>query len=207
MRKIVLTALLVVLLLPFEVYSQGCAAIYAKKISINQGVRDTVDFSATELNNGIQMQCGQTYLLGAETFAPGGSSSYVFEQIPYEPPVPFDLGGTVASYAGQLCNSDDTWGSLFSLNYGHPPQPGIPDFTFDFYGQTYQYAVVGANGLISFDINNPNCVTPPGENCKHCQFTQEGSGPVPNANRYKNCIMAPYYDIIFTTWQATWQSG
>ena len=65
MRKIVLTALLVVLLLPFEVYSQGCAAIYAKKISINQGVRDTVDFSANELNNGIQMQCGQTYLLGA----------------------------------------------------------------------------------------------------------------------------------------------
>ena len=34
MRKIVLTALLVVLLLPFEVYSQGCAAIYAKKIAI-----------------------------------------------------------------------------------------------------------------------------------------------------------------------------
>ena len=199
MRKIVLTALLVVLLLPFEVYSQGCAAIYAKKISINQGVRDTVDFSANELNNGIQMQCGQTYLLGAETFAPGGSSSYVFEQIPYEPPVPFNLGGTVASYAGQLCNSDDTWGSLFSLNYGHPPQPGIPDFTFDFYGQTYQYAVVGANGLISFDINNPNCVTPPGANCKHCQYTQEQSGPIPNPSRYKNCIMAPYYDIIFTS--------
>lgn len=198
MRKIVLTALLIVSFLPFEVYSQGCAAIYAKKISINQGgVRDTIDFSATELNNGIQMQCGQTYLLGAETFAPGGSSSYVFEQIPYEPPVSFNLGGSVASYAGQLCNSDDTWGSLFSLNYGHPPQPGIPDFTFDFYGQTYQYAVVGANGLISFDIDNPNCVTPPGANCKYCEYTQEGLGPVPNPNRYKNCIMAPYYDIIF----------
>ncbi len=196
MRKIVLTALLVVLLLPFEVYSQGCAAIYAKKISINQGVRDTVDFSANELNNGIQMQCGQTYLLGAETFAPGGSSSYVFEQIPYEPPYLFNSG------TEYILPRDDCWGMLMNFGFNRPPEPpGTPEFKFSFYGESHNFCVIGSNALLSFDLSVQS-LTPDCES--GCSFSQGSSGPLPNANRYKNAIYGPYHDIHFLASRPTY---
>ena len=178
--------------------AQGCAGIFIKKwVQRTDGTDTLVDYSATELNNGIQLQCNDNKYLAADIFLPGGGSTeYTVESIPYDPPVAFNLGN---SYASQLCNNDDRWGTVFSLNYGFPPDPNIPNFTFDFYGVTYPQAVIGANGLISFDYTNPNCFTQnPAAGCTFCQYTQEGSGPIPNTGRYRNCIMAPYYDINFS---------
>lgn len=200
MRKIALISFICCLCSFNLAIGQGCAAVYAKKIKVQNGVTDTIDFSAQELNNGIQMQCGETYMLGADIFLPGGGTTqYEVEQIPYTPPVSYTIDGQGTSYASSLCNSDDAWGNLITLNYGYVSgDPDVPNFTFDFYGQTYPYAVIGANGLISFDYTNPDCVTPYGAtSCKHCQYTQEGLGSIPRANRYRNCIMAPYYDINF----------
>ncbi|MEE0909657.1 MAG: hypothetical protein UIQ51_02660, partial [Bacteroidales bacterium] len=173
--------------------AQGCAGIFIKKwVQRTDGTDTLVDYSATELNNGIQLQCNDNKYLAADIFLPGGGSTeYTVESIPYNPPIAFNTGN---SYAAQLCNTDDTWGTVFSLNYGYPPDPNIPNFTFDFYGVTYPMAIIGANGLISFDYTNQNI----NGGCDHCQYTQEGSGPIPNTNRYRNCIMAPYYDITFT---------
>ncbi len=181
-----------------NVLGQGCAAIYPKKIEINQtGGMDTIDYSAEELNNGIQMQCGETYYVGADIFLPGGGTTeYMVESIPYEPPFPFNSG---TSYAASLCNSDDKWGALVNLNYT-TTDPNAPPFTFDFYGTTYGSAIIGANGLISFDITNPEVTGgDPYAGCHGCSFTQEGLGPIPNPARYKNCIMVPYYDITFSS--------
>lgn len=181
-----------------NIFGQGCAAIYPKKIEINQtGGMDTIDYSAEELNNGIQMQCGVTYYVGADIFLPGGGTTeYTVESIPYEPPFPFNSG---TSYAASLCSSDDTWGQIINLNYT-TTDPNAPPFTFDFYGVTHPFAVIGANGLISFDYTNPQCVTnDPTQGCTSCSYTQETLGPIPNPSRYKNCIMAPYYDIIFSS--------
>ncbi len=140
------------------------------------------------------MQCGQTYYLGADVFLPGGGTTeYVTEEIPYNPPFAFNSG---TSYASYLCNQDDAWGQVFSLNYGNPSSPDYPDFTFDFYGETYAFAIIGANGLISFDWQNPT-ITNNGQGCANCSYTQERLGAVPNTSRFKNCIMAPYYDINF----------
>jgi hypothetical protein len=173
--------------------AQGCASILIKKAVTNPNGTDTlVDFSAAELNNGIQLQCGVDNYIAADIFLPGGGTDqYVVESIPYNPPIAYNTGN---SYAAQLCNSDDNWGTVFSLNYGYPPNPNIPNFTFDFYGVTYPMAIIGANGLISFDYTNQNI----NGGCDYCQYTQEDSGPIPNTNRYRNCIMAPYYDITFT---------
>ena len=172
-----------------SVYGQGCASIIIKK-SVTQpnGVDTLIDFTAAELNNGIQLQCGIDNYIAADIFFPGGGTDqYEVESIPYNPPLAYNSGN---SYASQLCNNDDRWGTVFSLNYGFPPNPNVPNFTFDFYGVTYPMAVIGANGLISFDYTNPDCFTQnPASGCTYCAYTQEGNGAVPTGSRYKNCIM------------------
>ena len=110
---------------------QGCVDMTIKRL-VNF---DTVDFTATQYNNGIQLTCDFPQdTLTVIVFAPGTyteSTPYYWEEIPFDPPCPFDQGIQVPGLT-----SDDVWGSMVSLNYATPGAT-IP-FTFDFYGETYR---------------------------------------------------------------------
>ena len=197
MRKIALISFICCLFSVNLAIGQGCAAVYAKKISINNNVVDTADFTALELNNGIQMQCGEVYMLGAETFAPGGSSNYVYEQIPYEPPFQFNSG------TEYILPRDDCWGMVMSLGFNRPPEPaGTPDFRFSFYGNSYTHCVIGSNALLSWDLSVQSQTTACENGCSYSQGQQ--SGPLPNPARYKNCVYGPYHDIHFLASRPTY---
>lgn len=174
-----------------EAVGQGCVDMSIKRL-VNG---DTIDFTAAQYNNGIQLTCDFPQdTLTVTIFAPGyfvtpgsNESPYYWEEIPYEPPVPFNQGIQVPGL-----NGDDNWGSMVSLNYA-TPGADIP-FTFDFYGETYQNCQIGSNGLISFFKPGFGQLYPEGSGCS---FSQDEFGPFPNSQRYRNCIMVPYYDIIF----------
>lgn len=171
---------------------QGCVDMGIKRL-VNF---DTVDFTGAQYNNGIQLTCDFPQdTLTVVVFAPGyfvtpgsNESPYVWEEIPFDPPCPFNQGIQVPGLTG-----DDNWGSVVSLNYA-TPGAAIP-FTFDFFGETYENCQIGSNGLISFFKEGFGTVYTPGS---YCEFNQDNLGPFPNAERYKNCIMVPYYDIIFS---------
>ncbi len=191
MKKICLLLLGILLFGVAEVNAQGCAAVYARKVAMNaNGQLDTTDFTAAELNNGIQMQCGMEYYLIAETFAPGGSSNYVYEEIPYNPPFAFNSG------TEYVLPRDDCWGMIMSLGFNRPPEPpGTPNFQFSFYGNSYSSCVIGSNGLLSFDLSEAS-QTPACE--KTCSYSQgEGGTTIPSTSRYKNAVYGPYHDIYF----------
>ena len=59
--------------------------------------------------------------------------------IPYAPPFSFTAGTTI--FAGM----DDSWTGVLPI-----------PFDFCFYGNTYDEIVVGANGLITFDVTRAN---------------------------------------------------
>ncbi len=170
---------------------QGCVDMGIKRL-VNF---DTVDFTATQYNNGIQLTCDFPQdTLTVVVFAPGyfvspgsNESPYVWEEIPFNPPCPFNQGIQVPGLT-----SDDVWGSMVSLNYA-TPGASIP-FTFDFYGETYENCQIGANGLIAFFKEGFGQQYTQGSNCS---YTQENNGPIPTGSRFKNCIMVPYYDINF----------
>lgn len=172
---------------------QGCVDMGIKRL-VNF---DTVDFTGAQYNNGIQLTCDFPQdTLTVVVFAPGyfvtpgsNESPYYWEEIPFDPPCPFNEGIQVP---GLLY--DDCWGSLVSLNYA-TPGAAIP-FTFDFFGETYENCQIGANGLISFFKEGIGQTYPVSVNGQ-CSYSQDGLGPFPNAQRYKNCIMVPYYDINF----------
>jgi gliding motility-associated-like protein len=171
---------------------QGCVDMSIKRL-VNG---DTIDFTGAQMNGGIQLTCDFPQdTLTVVVFAPGyfvtpgsNESPYYWEEIPYDPPVPFNQGIQVPGL-----NGDDNWGSMVSLNYA-TPGAAIP-FTFDFYGETYQSCQIGSNGLISFF--KPGFGTQYAEG-SGCSYSQDNFGPFPNPQRYKNCIMVPYYDIIFS---------
>ena len=166
---------------------QGCVDMSIKRL-VNF---DTVDFTATQYNNGIQLTCDFPQdTLTVVVFAPGTFSStspYYWEEIPFDPPCPFNEGIQVPGLTG-----DDNWGSMVSLNYA-TPGAAIP-FTFDFFGETYENCQIGSNGLISFFKEGFGTLYQQGSNCS---YSQDDLGPFPNDARYKNVIMVPYYDIIF----------
>ncbi len=88
----------------------------------------------------IQLECdtGQVTLEAHSNFHE--TTSYRVERIPYS--VSSGLGGGLNN---QNITSDDVWAPS-STNIG---------FDFCFYGQTYTHFLVGANGKVTFDINDP----------------------------------------------------
>ena len=101
----------------------------------------------------------------------GETTEYEVDSILYAPPYPF-TGGTSA-----FVGTDD----IFS------PVIQIP-FDFCFYGNNYNQLVIGANGLISFDINLANM---------GCNWMY--SGNIPSAptitGPFENSIHGAYHDI------------
>jgi gliding motility-associated-like protein len=121
----------------------------------------------------VSLPCGTNCTsLTANYFQTGSTTSYTVGSIPYAPPFPF-TGGTQL-----FINQDDIWGDVITL-----------PFTFCFYGNSYTRAVIGANGLITFDLTQAN---------QTCEWSYTASIPTPgppSAGIYNNSINGAYHDI------------
>jgi hypothetical protein len=110
---------------------------------------------------------GSCASLVAVPFETGATSSYEVNSIPYNPPYPFNAG--IPAFVG----IDDIWSDIIPL-----------PFNFCFFGNTYNQIVIGANGLITFDITNANMYCP-------WPFTNS----IPNPALPLNSISGAYHDI------------
>ncbi|QYJ68987.1 choice-of-anchor J domain-containing protein [Flavobacterium litorale] len=109
------------------------------------------------------------YELSANYYQLKGTDSYAVESIDYAPPYPF-LGGTELNV-----NTDDIWSPVVDL-----------PFEFCFYGETYNEAKVGSNGVVQFGEN----MTDGG----FCPWSFDES--VPDANfPILNAIYGVYQDV------------
>ena len=94
------------------------------------------------------------------------TSSYTVASIPYTP-LPYNKGTDL------LVGIDDIFSGVLNLG-----------FNFCFYGTNYNQCVLGANGLISFDLSLAN------------QFNIWNTGTaIPNTGDHTNLITCPYHDI------------
>ncbi len=117
----------------------------------------------------VALPCGTNCTnLTATFFQSGNTTSYGVAPIAY---TPFSYTAGTAT----LVNTDDVWSGVINL-----------PFTFCFFGNSYTQVVIGANGLISFDV---------AEAGQYCVWDITGAGTLPTTNVYGNCIMGPYHDI------------
>ena len=109
--------------------------------------------------------------LEASLLFTGETTSYAVDSIEYAPPYPF-AGGTPL-----FVGIDDIFSEVIEL-----------PFDFCFYGNMYNQIVVGANGLISFDVANAGA---------YCAWGFNLTIPTgdPTAVPYPNSINGAYHDI------------
>ena len=128
--------------------------------SIDVGAADTIDCFSDPC-----VELTATFLQTGET------TSYEVDSIPYAPPFPF-TGGTPL-----FIGTDDIFSDTIQL-----------PFEFCFFGNTYDFIIVGANGVLSFDIANA------GGFCDWA-FTD----PIPTNNvggvPYPNSINGAFHDL------------
>ena len=112
----------------------------------------------------------------ADFFDVGSTTSYTVEAIDFCPPYPFTVGTPI------FVGFDDIFSDVIPL-----------PFDFCFYGNVFNQAVIGANGLITFDITQANQI---------CAFAYSASVPTPSApvgltqgGIYNNSINGAYHDI------------
>lgn len=105
--------------------------------------------------------------LTATVLQTGQTTAYTVSSIPHTPPAAYNAGTQL------LIGTDDIWGNVINLG-----------FNFCFYGNMYNQAVVGANGLITFDITQAN---------QFCAWSFTAS--IPSTALYMNSIMGAYHDI------------
>ena len=74
---------------------------------------------------------------------------------------------------------DDVWSDVIDL-----------PFTFYFFGQPYTQVIIGANGVLSFDLNNNNPIQSP---TQFCAYAFDESLPSPNL--FHNTIFGAYHDV------------
>ena len=111
-------------------------------------------------------------------------TTYTVGQIPYNP-FSYTAGTAV------IVNQDDIWSGVINL-----------PFNFCFYGISYNQAIIGANGAISFNVANANAYN-----------TWPIGAPIPSATPADmlNSIMAPWHDIdpsvfqLFQSKSIRWQ--
>ena len=119
--------------------------------------------------NDVALPCGTNCAhLNASFFQTGNTTSYGVSSIPY---TPFAYNSGTAT----LVNIDDVWSSVISL-----------PFNFCFFGNAYNQLVIGANGLITFDLTQAG---------GYCIWNTTASGSLPTTNVYGNSIFGPYHDI------------
>ncbi|MDR0971832.1 MAG: gliding motility-associated C-terminal domain-containing protein [Bacteroidales bacterium] len=143
----------------------------------------------TENNSGdtVQLSCSQDYIqLKAFTYAPGASTNYIYESIPFNPPCSFNLSEYDNRIDVDISASDDVWGNVFSLSYGLPT--GAPPFVFSFYGNTYNSCIMSTNGNLSFNLAKAG---------QGCSWSTHMVLPSTASTEFLNCIFSPYHDIHF----------
>jgi len=115
--------------------------------------------------------CGASscVLLSVDYLNVGQTSSYSVSPIPYTPPYPF-TGGTQL-----FIGIDDIWSSVISM-----------PFNFCFFGNTYNNIVIGANGVISFDLSNAG---------GWCEWSFSNTIPNITGEPYRNSINGAYHDL------------
>ncbi|MFH2096752.1 MAG: PKD domain-containing protein [Bacteroidota bacterium] len=113
------------------------------------------------------LDCVPCTNLSATVLQTGATTTYAVSNIPYAPPYPF-TGGT-PTFVGV----DDVWSGVINL-----------PFDFCFYGNLYNQIVVGANGLITFDITQAG---------GYCPWSYTAS--VPSGSLPLNSIFGAYHDI------------
>ena len=128
---------------------------------------------AVSAGNSVVLPCGTSCTtLTATPFQVGSTTSYSVDPIPYTP-FPY-TGGTAVSLG-----FDDYWGDTINL-----------PFNFCFFGNVYNQAVVGANGIVTFNTYRAQ---------QYCPWSLTSVSPVPSTSLYDstftNSIMCPYQDI------------
>tara|TARA_R110001592_G_scaffold363109_2_gene680419 strand:+ start:104689 stop:109551 length:4863 start_codon:yes stop_codon:yes gene_type:complete len=112
-------------------------------------------------NDTLYLHCNQTCAdLEATFLSTGLTDTYKVESIPYAPPFP-STGGTPL-----LIGLDDRFGDILDI-----------PFDFCFYGTSYNQLVVGANGMITFDLSK--------DAASNCYVIDN---PIPNATNANNCV-------------------
>ncbi len=104
------------------------------------------------------------------------NGQYQVDTIPYNPPDP-TFHSTSGVGGGQIpIGVDDGFHTLMPL-----------PFPFNFFGTNYRQAVVGGNGIVSFD---------PSVSGQRCEYNFQAQCPIPNATfPHKNAIYGVYEDI------------
>lgn len=155
-----------------RVFTKGLGCI-TLLLTIVQAVQAQPGCPAINAGADVSLPCGTNCAnLTANYFQAGSTTSYTVGSIPYAPPFPF-TGGTQL-----FINDDDIWSDVITL-----------PFTFCFYGNSYTQAVIGANGLISFDLAEAN---------QYCEWSYTEPIPTPgppSAGIYNNSINGAYHDI------------
>lgn len=142
----------------------GCPTIQTRATSDNNPNADTT------------LHCGECITLRALSNATATTANdYTVMQIPFNPPFPFVGGGL------RLVNltGDDYYADTINL-----------PFDFCFYGNTYSSAVVGTNGIVTFDLNQAG---------QWCPYSFYSGCPIPNPNFEPDAMNAIYgvYEDIF----------
>jgi len=105
--------------------------------------------------------------LTATILETGETTGYDATSIPYDPPYPFNTGTPI------MVNQDDVWSDIIDL-----------PFKFCFYENMYDQIIVGANGVVTFDIGSAN---------DYCAWSFSAS--LPSNQLFGNCIFGAYHDI------------
>lgn len=166
--------------------SPGCP-----DVNINPG-------SLTINGNDLVIPCGSnTATLNAEYLKTGGTQTYRVESIPYAPPFPF-TGGTGST----SITDDDEWSDIIDLG-----------FDFCFYGNTFNKALFGSNGAITFDIDG---VIPGGRYSPNNYSGYSFTNSIPSNSAgttlpYVNAIMGvlqdtdPAANLNYSDWSINYQ--
>ena len=120
--------------------------------------------------------CSNQTTLNATVVQNAQTTNYTVAPIPY---VPFPFVGA----NNVIVNVDDIWSGVIQL-----------PFDFCFYGTGYNQCIIGANGIISFDVANAGLF---------CQWAI--NAPIPSNANPTNSIMSPFHDIDpSVSGQVTW---
>ena len=119
----------------------------------------------------VTVPCGQTCVnLTANALGGASTTAYAVNPIAYAPPFSFTSGTAI------LVNTDDIWSSVINL-----------PFNFCFYGNTFNSAIIGSNGCISFNTGNAGAT--------NNWSIPAGGAPFTGETDMRNSIMAPWQDL------------
>ncbi|MFH1321393.1 MAG: PKD domain-containing protein, partial [Bacteroidota bacterium] len=99
----------------------------------------------------------------------GETTTYTVSSVTFAPPYSFTGGTSI------IIGDDDIWSGVITL-----------PFNFCFYGTYYNQLVVGANGVISFDVSLAGA---------YCEWMFSASIPTTTLPPYPNSINGAYHDI------------